>query len=170
MNDIRVFIRRIANENYSLNIKYHDNKTSYIYKLHNNKKLIFIDDNDNLTLNYNNQIYDNDLDISLVIFDIFNYKTIEYIDTYLQKKIKDFNNTYPLNEIIIDDIYNDIYDDETMILTCIRNINNFIKIKLIVDRDNNLSLLINLETITGFDEIIKKIDEIITIDYLNLTS
>ena len=49
-----------------------------------------------------------------------------------------------------------------MILTCIRNINNFIKIKLIVDRDNNLSLLINLETITGFDEIIKKIDEIMS--------
>lgn len=168
MDEIRSFIRRIASDNYSLNIKYNQNNTSYIYKIHhNNKKLIFDDENDKIILKYNNKIYDNSLDISIILFDIFNYKTIEYIDIYLQKKVKDFNLTYPTQEIIIDDIYNDSYDNDTMILTCIRNINNFIKLKLIVDKDNNYSLFHNLETISGFDDIIKKIDEIISVDYLN---
>jgi hypothetical protein len=169
MDDIRIFIRRIASNNYSLNIKYNDdNTTTYIYKINNNnKKLIFNESNDNITLKYDNKMYDNNLDISLILFDLFNYKNIEYIDIYLQKKIKDYNLTYPINELIIDDIYNDNYDDETMILTCIRNINNFIKIKLIIDKDNNFSLFYNLETISGFDNIIKKIDEIISVDYLN---
>jgi len=170
MNDIRIFIRKIANDNYSLNIKYKNNKTFYIYQFHNDiNKLIFTEDNDIITLKYNDIIYNNDLDISLILFDLFNYKTIEYIDIYLQKKIRDFNNTYPTNSIIIDDIYNDIYDDQTMILTYIRNINNIFKLKFIVDNHNNLTLLYNLETINGFNEIIKKIDEIITINYLNQT-
>lgn len=170
MNDIRIFIRKIANDNYSLNIKYKNNKTFYIYQFYNDiNKLIFTEDNDIITLKYNDIIYNNDLDISLILFDLFNYKTIEYIDIYLQKKIRDFNNTYPTNSIIIDDIYNDIYDDQTMILTYIRNINNIFKLKFIVDNHNNLTLLYNLETINGFNEIIKKIDEIITINYLNQT-
>lgn len=170
MNDIRIFIRKIANDNYSLNIKYKNNKTYYIYQFHNDiNKLIFTEDNDIITLKYNDIIYNNDLDISLILFDLFNYKTIEYIDIYLQKKIRDFNNTYPTNSIIIDDIYNDFYDDQNMILTYIRNINNIFKLKFIVDNHNNLTLLYNLETINGFNEIIKKIDEIITISYLNQT-
>ena len=92
-------------------------------------------------------------EIQLLLFDLFDYKNIEYIDVYLQSK----------KGIQIEDIYNDFYDDVNKELICIRNIikdEKIIKIKIIVYNNEEYKLFYNYETINGFDEIIKKIDEL----------
>jgi hypothetical protein len=62
---------------------------------------------------------------------------------------------------IIDDIYNDYYDDTQKQLISHRNINNH-RLKFISNIDDKyITLYYNFETITEFDDILKKIDELL---------
>ena len=63
-------------------------------------------------MEYNDKIYNNDNDIQLKLFELFNYKNIEYIDCYIKNKL---NDNY--------DYYDDDYDNIKDKLICNRIIN-----------------------------------------------
>jgi len=153
MDNIRSFIKKIALNNYKLSIAYKDDYNLFKY-VFDDFTLVFKEiDGDVVSLNYNKKTYINFNEIQLLLFDLFDYKNIEYIDVYLQSK----------KEIQIEDIYNDFYDDVNKELICIRNIikdDKIIKIKIIVYENEEYKLFYNYETIIGFDAIIKKIDEL----------
>lgn len=153
MDNIRSFIKKIALNNYKLSIAYKDDYNLFKY-VFDDFTLVFKEiDGEVVSLNYNKKTYTDFNQIQLLLFDLFDYKNIEYIDVYLQSK----------KGIQIEDIYNDFYDDVNKELICIRNIikdEKIIKIKIIVYNNEEYKLFYNYETINGFDEIIKKIDEL----------
>lgn len=156
MNDIRIFIKKNSKELYKLSIKYNDNETIYNYK-YPSFNLKFIEDiNENISLYINDKIFDNLTNIHLFLFDLFDYKNFEYIDLYLTQQIEK-------TPIIIEDYYNDNYDDFNNEFIAIRNLilnkRNYV-IKIIL-KQNEFYMYYNLETIIGFDNILKKIKEII---------
>jgi hypothetical protein len=166
MDDIRFFIKRVApKDSIKLYIKYHDTHTAYKYKYYdfilNFKEFInYEEDDSKIELTFNDITYDNYIDIQLILFDLFEYKTIEYIDIYLQKQIEK-------TKLIIEDIYNDYYDDVADKLICTRLLsldnNQIIKLKFIVFEKTEIKLYYNNDVIIDFDNIIKKINEIISL-------
>ena len=155
--DLQNFIKQNSKVN-SMNIKYTDEYDIYEYNV-NIEGMIHIikilDDGDMIKLDYNEKILDNDIDIQLELFELFNYKNIEYIDCYILKKQQ-------LHEIEVLDMYEDHYDNNDGILICNRAFmknERIIKIKIIVyDNGTDYKMYYNLDEISGFDEIIKKID------------
>jgi len=155
--DLQNFIKQNSKVN-SMNIKYTDEYDIYEYNV-NIEGMIHIikilDDGDMIKLDYNEKILDNDIDIQLELFELFNYKNIEYIDCYILKKQQ-------LHEIEVLDMYEDHYDNNDGILICNRAFmknERIIKIKIIVyDNGADYKMYYNLDEISGFDEIIKKID------------
>jgi len=166
MDDIRRFIKKVApKDSIKLYIKYYDTYNEYKYKYYNTnlifKEIINNDEDDsNIELEINKEKYNNYNDIQLKLFELFEYKNIEYIDIYLQKKIE--KSLY-----IIEDIYDDFYDDLNDKLISTRLIRKrdkpeiIIKFKFIVYNKTDIKLYYNFDVINDFDNIIKKIDEII---------
>ena len=68
-------------------------------------------------MEYNNEIYNDDNDIQLKLFELFNYKNIEYLDCYIKNKL------IKLFQINYYDCYNDDYDNIKELLICHRTIN-----------------------------------------------
>jgi hypothetical protein len=153
MDNLRSFIKKIALNTYKLSIAYRDDYNLFKY-VFDDFTLVFKEiDGEVVSLNYNKKTYTDFNEIQLLLFDLFDYKNIEYIDVYLQSK----------KGIQIEDIYNDFYDDVNKELICIRNIikdKKIIKIKIIVYNNEEYKLFYNYETIIGIDAIIKKIDEL----------
>lgn len=153
MDEIRLFLKRIARNSYKLSIAYKDNYNLYKYKFDDFTLLFKEIDGEVESLDYNKKIYTDKYEIQIILFDLFDYKNIEYIDAYLLSK----------KDIIIEDIYNDFYDDINKELVCIRNIikgEKIIKLKIIVYDNKEYKLFYNLETIIGFDEIIEHLHHI----------
>jgi len=169
MDNIRLFIKKNAISKVKMAINYEDTHTAYKYN-YNGINLIFKEfycNNDNtnditndsyIHLIYNHKTYESFNDIQLILFELFDYKTIEYIDIYLQKKLEK-------TQSFLTDLYNDYYDDIQDKLICTRKItsneSDIIKLKFVIIEKTEITLYYQEETIQGFDEIIKKIDEII---------
>jgi hypothetical protein len=158
--ELQNFIKKNSKVN-DMNIKYTDECDIYEYNVNiegNNHIIKIMDDGDLLKLDYNDKILDNDIDIQLELFELFNYKNIEYIDCYILKKQQ-------LNLIEVLDMYDDYYDNNHGILICNRSYvkdGRTIKIKIIVyDNGADYKMYYNLEEIMGFEEIIKKLDLIL---------
>jgi hypothetical protein len=153
MDNLRSFIKKIALNTYKLSIAYKDDCNLYKYVFDDYILLFKEIDGEVISLNYNKKTYNDFNEIQLLLFDLFDYKNIEYIDCYLQSK----------KNIQIEDIYNDFYDDVNKELICIRNIikdEKIIKFKIIVYNNDEYKLFYNYETIIGIDAIIKKIDDL----------
>jgi hypothetical protein len=167
MDEIRMFIKKVAaKESIKLSIKYNNTYTQYKYKYFD-IPLVFKEyinedcdsDDSRIELVFDGKSYNNYNDIQLVLFELFEYKTIEYIDAYLMKKLEK-------TKMRIEDIYNDYYDDINDKLICTRLINSdenttIIKFKFIISHKTEIKLYYNTEVICDFDNIIKKIDEIL---------
>ncbi len=145
----------------SMNIKYTDEYDIYEYNVNiegANHIIKIMNDGDLLKIDYNDKIIDNDIDIQLELFEVFNYKNIEYIDCYLLKKQQ-------TSGIEVLNMYDDYYDNNDSILICDRSFKKderIIKIKIIVyDNGADYKMYYNLEEINGFDEIIKKLELIL---------
>jgi hypothetical protein len=155
MNDLRTFIKKnIGVSNYKLSIKYNydNNEVVYKYILSNSQLiLLFKEISNNIYLTYNNKTYSNIYDIYIILYNLTDYThNIDYIDAYIMK-----------SNATIDDIYNDYYDDTQKQLISHRTINNH-KLKFISNMDDKyITLYYNFETITEFDDILKKIDELL---------
>jgi len=161
MDDIRLFFKNIAKNQYKLSVAYREGYNLYKYKF-SDIELLFKEEEEKLTLTYNKQNYDNFNEIQLILFDIFDYKNIEYIDIYLQLKIEK-----SINKARIEDIYNDYYDDINKEFICIRHIyinselekkEKIIKLKFQVIGETEYKLFYNNETIIGFEEILAKLN------------
>lgn len=162
MNDLRLFLKKITKNQAKLSIAYRDGYNLYKYKF-DGFELLFKEMEDEVHLTLDKKTYTNFNEIQLLLFDLFDYKNIEYIDVYLQLKIEKSG-----KKIYIEDMYNDYYDDITNEYICIRNIRfndcdlkeKIIKLKFIVVDDSEYNLFINHETIQGFDEILAKINQL----------
>ena len=164
MDDIRLFIKRNAKDKLSLSINYYDTYNSYKYKyLGNNIQFnehlpSDVDCDATIEMILNNKTYNNYTDIQLALYDLFDYKNIDYIDIYIQKKILS-------TSIILSDMYDDYYDDINKKLICTRrltiNDKELMKLKFIIIEDD-ITLYYQTFSINGYDNIIKKIDEIIS--------
>jgi hypothetical protein len=161
MEEIELFIKKNSIDKIKKSITFKDNYICYKYK-YLDYLLIFneyTDDNNknSIELIYNKNIYKNFIDIQLILFDIFNYKNIEYIDVYIQYKIKN-------KKIILTDLYNDYYDDIENKLICIRrlylNEEEIIKLKFVIE-DYDITLYYKDEVINNFENIIEKINNLI---------
>lgn len=156
--DIQLFIKKNCKDLY-LTIDYTDKEDIYTYICNINgieHKIKLFDNNEILKFEFNNKIITDDNDIQLELFEIFNYKNIEYIDCYIVNKRKN-------NEFEINDLYNDDYDIFKDILICNRSFmknDKIIKIKIVIEQ-NNYIMYYNNEIINGFDNILLKIDEIL---------
>lgn len=156
--DLQRFIKSNSKIN-NMKIDYMDEYNVYEYNINvegNNHIIKIIEDGDILKLEYNDKILDNDIDIQLELFELLNYKNIEYIDCFILKKRRD-----NLFEII--DIYDDYYDNNEDKLICNRSFiinDKVIKIKIIIC-ENDYMMYYNMEEIIGFEEIIKKLDLIL---------
>lgn len=154
MDNLRYFIKKIATNTYKLSIAYKDDCNKYKYKFDDFTLLFKEIDGEVVSMNYNKQTYTDFNEIQLILFDIFNYKNMEYIDIYLQSK----------KNIQIEDIYNDFYDDIKKELICIRSIikngEKIIKLKFVVYNHDHYELYYQDDIITDFDNIIRKIDEL----------
>jgi hypothetical protein len=166
MDDIRLFIKKNSKEEYKLSIKYEEYDTIYKYKYPSYLLTFKENMNDNISLIINNKTYDNLTDIHLFLFNLFDYKNFEYIDLYLKQQIEK-------TPIIIEDFYNDNYDDFNNEFIAIRNLiinKKTFKLKFIL-KNNEFYLYYNLDIISGFDNILEKIKEIIQlIMYSNQSS
>lgn len=158
MEDIRLFMKKNASL-YKLSIAYRDGYNLYRYKF-DDFTLLFKETDNGVELNYEKKDYTNFNEIQLLLFDLFDYKNIEYIDVFLQLKIEKSK-----TPIRIEDIYNDFYDDINKELICVRNLivneEKIIKFKVIVYDEHEYKLYYNSETISGFNEILEKIDKLL---------
>ena len=158
MEDIRLFMKKNASL-YKLSIAYRDGYNLYRYKF-DDFTLLFKETENGVELNYEKKDYTNFNEIQLLLFDLFDYKNIEYIDAFLQLKIEKSK-----TPIRIEDIYNDFYDDINKELICVRNLivneEKIIKFKIIVYDEHEYKLYYNTETISGFNEILEKIDKLL---------
>ncbi len=158
MEDIRLFMKKNASL-YKLSIAYRDGYNLYRYKF-DDFTLLFKETDNGVELNYKKKDYTNFNEIQLLLFDLFDYKNIEYIDVFLQLKIEKSK-----TPIRIEDIYNDFYDDINNELICVRNLivneEKIIKFKIIVYDEHEYKLYYNSETILGFNEILEKIDKLL---------
>lgn len=158
MEDIRLFMKKNASL-YKLSIAYRDGYNLYRYKF-DDFTLLFKETDNGVELNYEKNDYTNFNEIQLLLFDLFDYKNIEYIDVFLQLKIEKSK-----TPIRIEDIYNDFYDDINKELICVRNLivneEKIIKFKIIVYDEREYKLYYNSETISGFNEILEKIDKLL---------
>ena len=156
--DIRLFIKNNS-KIVSLNIDYTDDGDIYTYIINIqglNHTLKLIENGDMISLNYNDKNITDEIDIQLELFELFNYKNIEYIDCYILKKRNLIN-----FEIL--DLYDDYYDNNEDVLICNRSFKKneqLIKIK-ITYQNEEYTMYYNLEVIHGFDDIIEKIDLIL---------
>jgi hypothetical protein len=156
MNDIRIFIKNNSKEEYKTSVKYEDNETIYKYKFSSYLLTFKEDFNENIILIINKKTYDNLTDIHLFLFNLFDYKNFEYIDLYLKQQIE----KTPIN---IEDFYNDNYDDFNNEFIAIRNLilnEKIFKMKIVL-KNNEFYLYFNLDIISGFDNILEKIKQII---------
>ena len=144
MEDIRLFMKKNASL-YKLSIAYRDGYNLYRYKF-DDFTLLFKETDNGVELNYEKKDYTNFNEIQLLLFDLFDYKNIEYIDVFLQLKIEKSK-----TPIRIEDIYNDFYDDINKELICVRNLivneEKIIKFKIIVYDEREYKLYYNSETI-----------------------
>ncbi len=158
MEDIRLFMKKNASL-YKLSIAYRDGYNLYRYKF-DDFTLLFKETDNGVELNYEKKDYTNFNEIQLLLFDLFDYKNIEYIDVFLQLKIEKSK-----TPIRIEDIYNDFYDDINKELICVRNLivneEKIIKFKIVVYDEHEYKLYYNSETISGFNEILEKIDKLL---------
>jgi len=156
--DLQAFIKRNSKIT-SLKNDYTDEGDIYHYKINSNGMIYefkLTNDGENIKMECNNTIIDNDNDIQLELFEMLNYKNIEYIDCYILKKRNETN-----FEIL--DMYDDYYDNVEKKLICNRSFkknNKQLRIKIIYQNDDYI-LIYNSEEIIGFDEIIRKLDLIL---------
>lgn len=157
-DDLRVFIKRNSKIMYS-KINYTDEGNIYNYKINANGNIYefkLINDGETIKMDYNDTIIDNDNDIQLEIFEMLNYKNIEYIDCYIIRKRNE-------TKFEILDMYDDYYDNVEKKLICNRSFkknDKQIKIKIICQNDEYV-MYYNMEKIYGFEEIIQKLDLIL---------
>jgi hypothetical protein len=157
--DLQNFIKKNSKIN-ELKIHYTDDGDIYEYKI-NIEGIDYIvkiiDDGDILKFEYNGKILDNDIDIQLELFELFNYKNIEYIDCFILKKRN-------INNFEILDMYDDNYDNIEKKYICNRSImknEELKKIKIVIYDETEYIMYYDMEEINGFDEILKKIDLIL---------
>jgi hypothetical protein len=156
--DLQAFIKRNSKIT-SLKMDYTDEGDIYHYKINSNGMIYefkLTNDGENIKMECNNTIIDNDNDIQLELFEMLNYKNIEYIDCYILKKRNETN-----FEIL--DMYDDYYDNVEKKLICNRSFkknNKQLRIKIIYQNDDYI-LIYNSKEIIGFDEIIRKLDLIL---------
>jgi hypothetical protein len=140
-------------------INYTDEGNIYNYKINANGNIYefkLINDGETIKMDYNDTIIDNDNDIQLEIFEMLNYKNIEYIDCYIIRKRNE-------TKFEILDMYDDYYDNVEKKLICNRSFkknDKQIKIKIICQNDEYV-MYYNMEEIYGFEEIIQKLDLIL---------
>jgi hypothetical protein len=155
LTEIQLFIKNNS-KIVSLNIEYTDEGNVYTYIINIqgiNYTLKLIEDGDIIKMIYNDITYTDYNDIQLELFELFNYKNIEYIDCYILKKRN-------INDFEVLDIYDDYYDNNEDMLICNRSFkkdDKIIKIKIIYQNED-YSLYYNMEVIHGFDNIIEKLD------------
>jgi hypothetical protein len=155
LTEIQLFIKNNS-KIVSLNIEYTDEGDVYTYIINIqgiNYTLKLIEDGDIIKMIYNDITYTDYNDIQLELFELFNYKNIEYIDCYILKKRN-------INDFEVLDIYDDYYDNNEDMLICNRSFkkdDKIIKIKIIYQNED-YSLYYNMEVIHGFDNIIEKLD------------
>ena len=157
--DLQNFIKKNSKIN-ELKIHYTDDGDIYEYKI-NIEGIDYIvkiiDDGDILKFEYNGKILDNDIDIQLELFELFNYKNIEYIDCFILKKRN-------INNFEILDMYDDNYDNIEKKYICNRSImknEELKKIKIVIYDETEYIMYYDVEEIKGFDEILKKLDLIL---------
>lgn len=155
MEDIRLFIKNNSKETLKMAIKYEDDGTYYKYKF-TTYNIIFKETDEKIYMIIKDKTYDDPIDIQLFLYNLFDYKNFEYIDIFLQKQISK-------TPIYIEDLYNDYYDDFNNEFIGVRNlVYKDINYKLkIVLKENDFHLYYNYEVISGFDDILEKIKEII---------
>jgi hypothetical protein len=156
--DIKQFIKNNSKV-ISYSVEYNiDGKVIYKYILNItgiNHSIDFIENEENeiISMLYNGNEITGSNNIQLELFELLNYKNIEYIDCYILKK--NYNNSF---EIV--DIYDDYYDNNEDLLICNRSYmkdDKLIKMKIIYQNEDYI-MNYNLETIYGFEKIIEKID------------
>jgi hypothetical protein len=158
LSDIQLFIKKNSKD-LILTIDYTDECDIYTYTTNicgkeHNIKILYNDEY--LIFHYDNKILTDDNDIQLELFEIFNYKNIEYIDCYIINKRKN-------TEFEINDLYDDDYDNTKDMLICKRSFiknDELIKIRIIIEQ-NDYKMYYNNEIINGFENIILKIDNIL---------
>lgn len=159
LSDLRNFIKKNSKVN-GLNIDDSNKEIIYDYEINVegiDYNIKIIDDGDILKLEYNGKILDNDIDIQLELFELFNYKNIEYIDCFILKKRN-------MNNIEILDMYDDNYDNNENTYICNRSIiknGELIKIKIVIYDETEYTMYYEMEEIKGFEEILKKLDLIL---------
>jgi len=158
--DLKMFIKKNS-KIVNLTIDYTDEGDIHNYKVNIegiDYDIKLIDTYENISMEFNKEIFNDDNDIQLKLFELFNYKNIEYLDCYIKKKL------FELFEINNYDCYDDDYHNIKDLLICNRTItinDKIIKFKFEY-RNNELYMKIGNEIIIGFDEIINKINFIIT--------
>jgi hypothetical protein len=160
MEEINVFIKRNIPK-VKMTVKYNDDNNVYTYKFNSQGidfKLLFTETENNVSLSYDSKTITDFNNIQLELFDILNYKTLEYLDAYIIKKSIE-------KEIVFNDMYNDYYDDQNQQLICNRSLTfkNGLTKKFVINIYENTDYILNynLESIEGFDNVLAKITEIL---------
>ena len=100
MDEIRLFLKRVAKDTYNLSIAHKKYYKLYKYKFDKFILLFKEIDGEVVSLVYDDKTYTDFIEIQLLLFNLFDYKNMEYIDVYLQS----------IKDIYIEDIYDDYYD------------------------------------------------------------